>query len=58
VLECVAERVPVRAQFQVMGVPDEILEHMSRKQVLEQCGLLTEHVVARFTAERRAPIGR
>ena len=33
VLECIAEHGPVRAQFQVMGVPDEILEHMSRKQV-------------------------
>ncbi len=56
VLECIAEHGPVRAQFQVMGVPDEILEHMSRKQVLEYCGLSTEHIVARFLAERRAPV--
>ncbi|MEY2715655.1 MAG: 1-deoxy-D-xylulose-5-phosphate synthase [Planctomycetota bacterium] len=56
VLECVAEHGPVRAQFQVMGVPDEILEHMSRKQVLDYCGLSTEHVVARFLSEKRAPV--
>ncbi|MEY4831136.1 MAG: hypothetical protein RLZZ562_2932 [Planctomycetota bacterium] len=56
VLECIAEHGPVRAQFQVMGVPDEILEHMSRKQVLDYCGLSTEHIVARFLAERRAPV--
>ncbi|MGE3171253.1 MAG: 1-deoxy-D-xylulose-5-phosphate synthase [Planctomycetota bacterium] len=58
VLECLAEHGPVRAQVQVMGVPDEILEHMSRSQVLDQCGLSAEHVVQRFLAERRAPIGR
>ncbi len=57
VLECIAAHGPVRAQVQVMGVPDEILEHMSRKQVLEHCGLLTEHVVARFVAAERASIG-
>ncbi len=56
VLECIAEHGPVRAQVQVMGVPDEILEHMSRKQVLDHCGLSTEHVVARFLSERRAPV--
>ena len=56
VLECIAEHGPVRAQFQVMGVPDEILEHMSRKQVLEHCGLTTEHVVARFLSEKRATV--
>jgi deoxyxylulose-5-phosphate synthase len=39
-----------------MGVPDEILEHMSRKQVLDYCGLSTEHVVARFLSEQRAPV--
>jgi 1-deoxy-D-xylulose-5-phosphate synthase len=57
VLECIAAHGPVRAQFHVMGVPDEILEHMSRKQVLDHCGLSAEHVVARFVAERRASIG-
>jgi 1-deoxy-D-xylulose-5-phosphate synthase len=57
VLECIAAHGPVRAQFHVMGVPDEILEHMSRNQVLEHCGLLADNVVARFVAARRAPIG-
>ena len=56
VLECVAEHGPVRAQFQVMGVPDEFLEHMSRKQALDYCGLSTEHVVERFLSEKRASV--
>lgn len=56
VLECISAHGPVRAQVQVMGVPDEILEHMSRKQVLDYCGLSTEHVVARFLSEQRAPV--
>jgi len=54
VLECVARHGPVRAQVQVMAVPDEILEHMSRNQVLEQCGLTAQHVVERFLSERFA----
>jgi 1-deoxy-D-xylulose-5-phosphate synthase len=65
VLECVARHGPVRAQFQVMGVPDQILEHMSRAQVLEQCGLTAQDVAARFersarwsAVEQRAPAGR
>ncbi|MBK8098500.1 MAG: 1-deoxy-D-xylulose-5-phosphate synthase [Planctomycetes bacterium] len=52
VLECLAAHGPVRAQVQVMGVPDEILEHMSRNQVLEHCGLTAAHVAERFLAER------
>jgi 1-deoxy-D-xylulose-5-phosphate synthase len=54
VLECVAARGPVRAQVQVMGVPDEILDHMSRKQVVEYCGLSAQHVVDRFLAGQQA----
>ena len=50
VLECLAAHGPVRAQVQVMAVPDEILEHMSRNQVLEQCGLTAQDVAARFLA--------
>jgi 1-deoxy-D-xylulose-5-phosphate synthase len=58
VLECLACHGPVRAQVQVMGVPDEILEHMSRNQVLEHCGLTAAHVVERFVAEKTAPAVR
>ncbi|MEO6595539.1 MAG: 1-deoxy-D-xylulose-5-phosphate synthase [Planctomycetota bacterium] len=56
VLECVAAHGPVRAQVQVMGVPDEILEHMSRNQVLEYCGLTAAHVAERFLAEKTATV--
>lgn len=58
VLECIAAHGAVRAQFQVMGVPDEILEHMSRNQVLEHCGLTAAHVAARFLSEQRSPLAR
>jgi 1-deoxy-D-xylulose-5-phosphate synthase len=50
VLECIARAAgPVRAQVQVMGVCDDILEHMSRAQVIEHCGLTAAHVAERFT---------
>jgi len=58
VLECVAAHGPVRAHVQVMGVPDELLEHMSRNQVLEQCGLTAAHVAERFLAAKDAPLVR
>ncbi len=58
VLECIAAHGPVRAQVQVMGVPDEWLEHMSRNQVLEQCGLTAAHVAERFLAPNGAPLVR
>ena len=58
VLECLAAHGPVRAQVQVMGVPDEILEHMSRAQVLEAIGLTAQHVAERFLAEKNAPVVR
>ncbi|MCA8973151.1 MAG: 1-deoxy-D-xylulose-5-phosphate synthase, partial [Planctomycetes bacterium] len=52
VLECVSAHGPVHARVEVMGVPDEILEHMSRNQVLEHCGLTARHVAAKFAARR------
>ncbi len=58
VLECVAKHGPVRARFEVMAVPDEIIEHMSRNQVLEYAGLTPKHVAARFLVERSATVGR
>ena len=57
VLECLAAHGPVRAQVQVMGVPDELIEHMSRNQVMEYCGLTAAQVAERFLAERFAPGG-
>jgi len=58
VLECLAASGPVRAQVQVMAVPDDLLEHMSRAQVLEHCGLTAQHVAARFLAEKNSPAVR
>ncbi|MCA8948944.1 MAG: 1-deoxy-D-xylulose-5-phosphate synthase [Planctomycetes bacterium] len=58
VLECLSAHGPVRARVQVMAVPDDILEHMSRNQVIEHCGLTAEDVAARFLAERPAPVER
>ena len=58
VLECVAQHGPVRAQFQLMAVPDDIFEHMSRNQVLEHCGLTAQHVVEHFLSEQKAHLGR
>jgi 1-deoxy-D-xylulose-5-phosphate synthase len=58
VLECTAAHGPVRAHVQVMGVPDELLEHMSRNQVVEQCGLTAAHVAERFLAAKDAPLVR
>ena len=57
-LECVAAHGPVRAQVQVMGVPDEILEHMSRAQVLDYCGLTAQHVAERFLADKPSSVVR
>ena len=54
VLECLADHGPVRAQVQVMAVPDEILDHMSRNQIVEHCGLTAGHVAQRFLADRFA----
>ncbi len=58
VLECLAQHGPVRAQVQVMGVLDDILDHMSRAQVLEHCGLTAQHVAERFSADKHSPAVR
>jgi 1-deoxy-D-xylulose-5-phosphate synthase len=58
VLECLAAHGPVRASVQVMGVPDDLLEHMSRSQVLEHCDLTAAHVAERFLAEKSTPAVR
>lgn len=58
VLECVAAHGPVRAHVQVMGVPDDLLEHMSRNQVVEHCGLTAAHVAERFLTAKGAPLAR
>jgi 1-deoxy-D-xylulose-5-phosphate synthase len=48
VLECIAQHGEVRATVQVMGVPDDIFEHMSRAQIIEHVGLTPKHVAQRF----------
>ncbi|MEC7583286.1 MAG: 1-deoxy-D-xylulose-5-phosphate synthase [Planctomycetota bacterium] len=62
VLECVAKQGGSRARIEVMGVPDEILEHMSRNQVMEHIGLSAECVAARLAApqqvSQQAPLQR
>ncbi|MFO1078754.1 MAG: 1-deoxy-D-xylulose-5-phosphate synthase [Planctomycetota bacterium] len=58
VLECTAAHGGVRAQIQVMAVPDDILEHMSRNQIVDHCGLSATHVAARFLAAKSAPLPR
>ena len=58
VLECLAAHGPVRAQVQVMAVPDEILDHMSRAQVLDHCALTAQHVAERFFTDKTAPVVR
>jgi 1-deoxy-D-xylulose-5-phosphate synthase len=56
VLELVAEHGPVRAQMQLMGVPDRFLEHASRKQILEEVGLDAMSVASRFLASHVAHV--
>jgi 1-deoxy-D-xylulose-5-phosphate synthase len=58
VLECVAQHGPVRAQVRVIGVPDDIFEHMSRNQVLEHCGLTAQQVASRFLSTKDASVSR
>ncbi|MFY9342794.1 MAG: 1-deoxy-D-xylulose-5-phosphate synthase [Planctomycetota bacterium] len=57
-LECLAAHGPVRAAVSVMGVPDDILDHMSRAQVVEHCGLTAHHVAERFVIEKHSPATR
>ncbi len=56
VLECVASRSPSRARFHLMAVPDRQLEHASRKQIVEEVGLDTGSVVARFVSGKAATV--
>ena len=39
-----------------MGVPDEILVHMSRGQIIEHCGLTAEDVASRFRVDKDAAV--
>ncbi len=57
VLECVAAHGPVRAQVQILGVPDAQLEHASRSQLIEMIGLDAKSVASRFLANTSAEIG-
>ena len=56
VLECLAKHGDVRAKVQVMGVPDDIFEHMSRNQVIDHCGLTAKHVAQRFRVKQDAVV--
>ena len=56
VLECVAASGPSRARVEVMGVPDDILVHMSRNQIVEHVGLTPRHVAERFLVHREAGV--
>src|SRR5690606_14889191 len=56
VLEAVASAGPVRAQVQVMGLPDRFLEHASRAESLKDCGLDAASVAARFLSNLTAPV--
>ena len=56
VLELLAEHGPVRAHFQLMGVPDRYVVHQSRKQVLEEVGLDAKSVADRFLSNQTAPV--
>jgi len=58
VLECLAANESVRARVEVMGVPDDIFEHMSRNQVLEHCQLTANHVAARFLTEQSLEVAQ
>ena len=56
VLECVAAHGAVRAQVQVMGVPDGIFEHMSRAQIVDHCGITAKHVAQRFRVDKNVVV--
>ncbi len=56
VLELIAQRGPVRAHFDIMGVPDRYLEHQSRREVLEEIGLDAGAVAGRFLSNQAAPV--
>jgi 1-deoxy-D-xylulose-5-phosphate synthase len=56
VCELVGAHGPVRARLEVLGAPDDILDHMSRNQILEHCGLTSRQIAARFTSQDRHPV--
>jgi 1-deoxy-D-xylulose-5-phosphate synthase len=56
VLECLAAHGPVRAEVQVVGVPDDIHVHMSRGQILDHCGMTARHVADRFRVDKDAAV--
>jgi 1-deoxy-D-xylulose-5-phosphate synthase len=56
VLEAIAEQGPVRAQVQVLGVPDAFLEHAGREETLEALGLDAKAVAERFLVLRTASV--
>lgn len=56
VLELVAQHGPVRAQFQLMGVPDRFLEHASRSEILQEVGLDADSVASRFLSSETVPV--
>jgi 1-deoxy-D-xylulose-5-phosphate synthase len=56
VLEAVAAHGPVRAQIELLGIPDRYFEHQSRRQMLEEAGLDAAAVAARFLARKPASL--
>lgn len=56
VLEMLSQHGPVRAQFQLMGVPDRWLQHASRKQIIEEVGLDALSVAGRFPSTQTVPV--
>lgn len=52
VLEACAAGGPVRAQIQVLGVPDHFLEHAGRGETMRELGLDAPAVAARFLSNR------
>ncbi|MCC6784646.1 MAG: 1-deoxy-D-xylulose-5-phosphate synthase [Planctomycetes bacterium] len=56
VLEALAGHGPVRAQVQVLGVPDRFLEHAGRNEILREAGLDAPSVAARFLSTQTAAV--
>ena len=56
VLELIAAEGPVRARFQVLGVPDRFIAHASRAEAFAELGLDAKSVAARFTSQTRSRV--
>ena len=56
VLELIAAEGPVRAHFQVLGVPDRFIPHASRAEAFADLGLDAKSVAARFTSQTRSRV--